>query len=203
MKRIALLLLVVAGLFSLSPSDFNTGSKAPKTKLKMQDISGEEYALEDMKGEKGLIVIFSCNTCPFVVGNDNFGGWEQQYNDVHAFAKKTGYEMVLINSNAAKRSGDDSFKAMKEHAAKNKYTMKYLVDKDAELADAFGARTTPHVFLLDEKMKLRYQGPIDNAHDAKSDRIKYLRNAISYQEKNQKITTPIVAPVGCSIKRTK
>ena len=202
-KLFVLMLIFSLFAFKTETLVLKIGKKAPNTSKKMKDVSGKEFSLDDIKGTKGTIVVFSCNTCPFVVGNDDFGGWEKQYNDLYGFAKNSGFGMVLINSNAAKRDEDDSWQKMKDHSDKQNYKMKYLMDNDSELADAFGAKTTPHVYLLDQDMKLVYQGAIDNSYNNKAEQIPYLRNAISYLIKGQKITTNTIAPVGCSIKRVK
>lgn len=204
-NKLLILILLVVPMFSFNSDKFDleVGKKAPKISKKMKDISGDSYALADLKKEKGLVVVFSCNTCPFVVGNDDFEGWEKQYNTLFEFCEKSGFGFVLINSNEAKRGDEDSFDKMKLHATTNNYKMKYLVDQDSELADAFGARTTPHIYLLDENMKLVYTGPIDNGYNKKAKKENYLRDAISYTIKGKKIAKTSVAPVGCSIKRTK
>lgn len=204
-NKLLVFLLVALPLFSfvLVKSDFEVGKKAPKTSKKMKDISGNSYSLSDLKKDKGLIVVFSCNTCPFVVGNEDFEGWEKQYNDLYTFCEKSGYGFVLVNSNEAKRDNEDSFAKMQEQAKNKNYKMKYLVDSNSELADAFGARTTPHIFMLDANMKLVYSGPIDNGYNKQAKQQQYLRNAISYSIKGKKLETTSVAPVGCSIKRTK
>ena len=109
----------------------------------------------------------SCNTCPFVVGGAGYPGWEKDYNDIYDKCKELGIGMVLINSNEAKRKGDDSMEEMKKHAAEKNYKMKYVVDKNHVLADAFGAKTTPHIFLFDKDLKLIFTGSIDNSWDKK------------------------------------
>lgn len=206
MRKYSLIfLLAIGSMLSLAfiNSDFTIGKKAPKSSIKMKNIDGASYSLNDLKQKNGLIVIFSSHLCPFVVGGNGFAGWENQYNDLYTFANNSGFGLVLINSNEANRNDKESLGAMKTHAENNGYKMKYLVDESSELANAFNARTTPHVFLLDKDLKLIYQGPIDNAHESGKKEIKYLRNAVSYHIKNVKITEPTVAPVGCSIKRTK
>lgn len=180
------------------------GQVVPMTDYKMENIDGKMMDLQSSVGEKGLLVVFSCNTCPFVVGSDNFEGWEKQYNDLKTFAEAHGYKMVLINSNEAKRDADDALEAMQKRAKEKGYTMPYLVDKNSQLADAFGARTTPHVFLLNKKMELIYTGAIDNKVDSKrSSDEKYLENAIKAGSKGKEIELTSTPPRGCSIKRVK
>ena len=123
---------------------------------------------------------------------------------MNKFALDHGFKMVLINSNEAKRGDDDSQEAMKKRAKEKGYTMPYLVDKNSELADAFGARTTPHIFLLNERMELIYTGAIDNKVDGKrSADENYLKNAIEAASSGKEIELNTTPPRGCSIKRLK
>jgi hypothetical protein len=185
-----------------SPKPLKIGKSAPKSALAMTGVDGLSRSLNDCKGENGLLVVFSCNTCPFVVGSDQFAGWEVQYNDMNKVATANTIGMVLINSNEAKREGDDSMDAMKIRAREKAYNMHYLLDKDSELANAFGAKTTPHVYLFDKNMKLVYTGSIDNSWDSKrTEDTAYLKSALEQLGKGEKITENNTVPRGCSIKR--
>jgi len=170
-------------------------------------VSGDQLALADIKQENGLLVIFSCNTCPFVVGAPGYGScWETRYNDLHDQAKAAGIGMVLVNSNEAKRSGADSFDAMKKKAAEQSYTSHYVVDQNSALANAFGAKTTPHVFLFDKDMKLVYRGAIDDNNKDKNEvKEPWLKNALSLTSsgKSATISPNSTRQMGCSIKRVK
>jgi hypothetical protein len=107
-----------------------------------------------------------------------------------------------VNSNEGKRAQADSYEEMIKHAKEQNYTMPYVVDEKAALADAFGARTTPHVYFFDQTFKLIYTGSIDNSWDKgrKSDEP-YLFNAIKAQGKGKKIKPNTTEPKGCGIKR--
>lgn len=184
--------------------DLKIGKKAPLTNLEMPNTDNTMHSLEKLNQKNGLLVVFSCNTCPFVVGNENFPGWERQYNDLHQKAAAAGIGMTLINSNEGKRADEDAFEAMQKHAKDKQYTMPYLLDKNAALADAFGARTTPHVFLLDKDMNLIYMGSIDNTWDPnRKEDIPYLANAIANVSAGQNVKENTSSPKGCSIKRVK
>lgn len=181
--------------------DLKIGSDAPMAEVKMKNVDNSELSLLDVKKNNGLVVVFSCNTCPFVVGSENFSGWEKDYNALAKMAEEQGFGFVLVNSNEAKRTGDDSFDEMKIRARKMEYSMPYLVDENAALANAFGAKTTPHVFLFNEKMKLSYVGSIDNAwEENRTKDIPYLINAMTESQKG-KVSENETKPVGCSIKR--
>lgn len=199
--------LLVAASFTLPSSETTglaLGDKAPMTDVAMKATDGTSYTLTKLAGKKGLIVIFSCNTCPFVVGSENFKGWESQYNSLYEAASKSDIGVVLVNSNAAKRGDDDSMEEMQKHATAQAYKMPYVVDENAALADAFGAKTTPHVYFFNQEMKLIYHGAIDNTVDAKREADKnYLRDAITAHVKGEAIPETSSPPRGCSIKRVK
>lgn len=184
------------------PKPLKIGKKAPLSSMKMVSTNGDSLTLDSLKLQKGLLVVFSCNTCPFVVGTEDFAGWEKQYNDLNALAMKSNVGMVLINSNEAKREGDDSMLKMKERAKLMKYSMPYLLDKESKLADAFGAKTTPHVFLFDQELKLIFAGSIDNSWDTQKTQDElYLVEALNEINENKNITVKNSLPRGCSIKR--
>lgn len=178
------------------------GDKAPKTDLLMKGTDGKEYSLKSLNGKKGLVVVFSCNTCPFVVGSESFSGWEVQYNALHEMAKKAQVGFVLVNSNEAKRGNDDSMEEMIKRTAQKNYTMPYVADVKSELANAFGAKTTPHVYFFNENLELIYQGAIDNTTDSKrASDVPYLRNAVTEHVAGKAISEGTTPPRGCSIKR--
>ncbi len=181
------------------------GEKAPMITAPMMGIDGQANTLLDLKGDNGLLVIFSCNTCPFVVGNGaKTEGWEGRYNGLAELAESLNIGMVLVNSNEAKRDGDDSFTEMKNHAKEAGYTMPYLVDEGSKLANACGARTTPHVYLYNSKLELAYRGSIDdNVNRAAEVKERYLEMAMTRMAEAKKIKTSETKAVGCSIKRVK
>ncbi|MDX1650996.1 MAG: redoxin domain-containing protein [Brumimicrobium sp.] len=178
------------------------GDSAPLQEHLMRSTENEKLSLKNLMGDQGLVVVFSCNTCPFVIGGENFAGWEKDYNDLAEIANRNGLNFVLINSNEAKRSKGDGLKDMKKRKDEKNYSMKYLLDKNHELADAFGAKTTPHIFLFDNDFKLAYEGAIDNSWNP-SEKVKetYLSDAIEAVGSGSKILNPKTAPKGCSIKR--
>ena len=181
------------------------GEKAPLVDNPMLGVDGTTHTLSDLNGDNGLLVIFSCNTCPFVVGNGTkTEGWEGRYNGLSELAASLNIGMVLINSNEAKREGDDSFAAMKNHAAEAGYTMPYVVDEGSKLADACGARTTPHVYLYNSNLELTYRGSIDdNVNRSEEVTERYLEMAMTRMAEDKKIKVQETKAVGCSIKRVK
>ena len=180
------------------------GEKAPLQTMKMKDVSGESYSLKDKMENNGLLVIFSCNTCPFVVGRKDSEGWEGRYNQIADKSIETNIGFMLVNSNEAKRMNGDSYDDMIKRSMDNEYKMAYVLDKDHELADAFGARTTPHVFLFDNKFNLVYKGAIDDNNDLAADvKETWLLDALSNLSKGEKIDPQETRNIGCSIKRVK
>lgn len=176
------------------------GEKAPKTDYKMTSIQGENYSLNNLKKENGVLIIFSCNTCPFVLA------WEDRYPKIAALADKNKLGFALVNSNEAKRSSEDqadSMEKMKQHASEKGYDhLTYLLDKNSKLANAFGAKTTPHVFLFNQNLELLYEGAIDdNFKDASAVENQYLQDAIINLLKGNKIDPNNTKAIGCSIKR--
>lgn len=176
--------------------------KAPMQQIDMKSVNGSMYSLNSLKKDKGLIVIFSCNSCPFVVGSDDFPGWEMQYDSLYQEALANNIGFVLVNSNEGKRAQVDSYEEMIKHAKEQNYAMPYVLDEQAALANAFGAKTTPHVYFFDQKLTLIYTGSIDNSWDKgrKTDQT-YLFNAIKAQVKGKKIKPNTTEPKGCGIKR--
>lgn len=112
--------------------------------------------------------------------------------------------MVLVNSNEAQRENEDSPEEMKKRAKEKNYKCNYVVDKNSELANAFGAKTTPHVFLFDKEMKLAYMGAIDdNIKDAEMVNESFLLSAIDNLAAGEAIDPQDTKAIGCSIKRVK
>lgn len=205
MKSIFFTLLSAVSATFFSFGQLKISDTAPLIDYQMESTDGKKLSLNDVKGKNGTLVIFSCNTCPFVVGmkDGGFPGWEKDYNDIHKLAREKGFGVILVNSNEAKRKQDDSedtMDEMRKRAQKQSYTIPYVLDKDSKLADAFGAKTTPHIYLFDKENKLVYTGSIDNTWDPKrKEDIPYLTNALN--QFDGKITVKESEPRGCSIKR--
>lgn len=177
------------------------GEKAPLLTHKLKTTGGNNITLSSLKNKNGYLVIFSCNTCPFVVGGSSFEGWEKDYNDIYNWTLASEVGMVLVNSNEAKRKEGDSMKDMTTRAAEMGYKMPYALDKNHALADAFGAKTTPHVFLFNADDELIYEGSINNTWNPKMEQVDNLKNALVAVAKGSEIEINKTAPKGCSIKR--
>ena len=161
-----------------------------------------ETSLKDAAGKNGLLVIFSCNTCPFVVGTEDSEGWEGRYPALAAYAQKNGVGIIFVNSNTSKRDGGDGFADMQARYKEKKYAGSYVLDDNNVVADAFGARTTPHVFLFDKDKKLAYKGAIDdNMGKAAEVKEHYLEKAIANVAAGKPADPATTRNIGCSIKR--
>jgi thioredoxin-related protein len=200
MKKILLSISFIAATsllaFTGRYTELPIGSDLPKADVKMKDISGKEVTLKEAKKENGLLVMFSCNTCPYVIKN------QQRTNEICQYAIDHKIGVVLVNSNEAQRSDDDSYDAMKSYAKEQGYKWYYAVDKNAELADAFGANRTPENFLFDKDGKLVYHGAIDdNPSDPSNVTRRHLHEAIDELTNGKDISVKTSRSVGCSIKR--
>jgi hypothetical protein len=186
------------------PESLKIGDAAPMTGSKMKSTAGKDVALTDLKKSNGLVVVFSCNTCPFVIGAEGYGkGWEGRYADVKKAADASNVGMVLVNSNEGKRDKGDNLEDMKKRAKEQGFeSIAYVLDQNSALANAFGARTTPHVFLFDKNMKLVYKGSIDDSSEG-PEKVKehYLKTAMANIAAGKEVNPKETKPVGCSIKR--
>ena len=205
MKNLSLSILALFAI-SITSAQITTieiGDEAPFSAYKLRNVDGSTVSIESVAGENGALVIFTCNNCPFVVGRGvETEGWEGRYNDIISFAAENGIGTLLVNSNEAKRNGEDSITAMKNKARDMGYLAPYVVDEESKLANAFGARTTPHVFLFNADLELIYTGAIDDNVDS-SEEVEnhYLIDAIERHSAGKRIRKNTTAPLGCSIKR--
>ena len=199
MKKLLFNLIGFATLTALAftvSEPLQIGSPLPKADLKLKDISGKEIAMQEVKKEMGLLVMFSCNTCPYVIKN------QQRTIGIGEYAQKMKIGVIVLNSNEALRGNEDSYTAMKDYAKAQQYKWNYVVDKNNEVADAFGANRTPECFLFDKNLKLVYHGAIDdNPSNADAVVKEHLKNAINELTAGKEITVKESRSVGCSIKR--
>jgi len=173
------------------------GSELPKADLKMTDISGKKVSFADAMKENGLLVMFSCNTCPVV------HTYQSRINEICQYAMENGFGVILLNPNEAYRDNGDSYEDMKAYAGKEKFGWYYVVDENSVMADAFGANRTPESFLFNKDKKLVYHGAIDNSRNAGNVTEKYLKNAIDETKAGKKVSKEFSTSVGCTIKRVK
>lgn len=181
---------------SITP--LSIGSKVVLSEISLVDIvSQQTINLEEMKMKNGTLIMFSCNTCPFVVKA------QPRTAEMMKYAKNNNIGFVIINSNEAQRMDVDSRDKMATYANDHNY-MYYFVDEDSKVADQFGATKTPEVFLLNNKNEVVYTGAMDdNPSSPDEAKIFYLKDAMNALNDGKEIKTTTSKSVGCSIKRVK
>jgi peroxiredoxin len=200
MKKIlfAALPIAVVAMLVLKPvaGPLPIGSPIPNPEVKMKDITGTEVSFKDAQKKNGLLVMFSCNTCPIVKK------YQSRTLEVCKYATGHDIGVVLLNSNEGSRNDGDSYDDMKEYAKGQGYSFNYLVDKNSIMADAFGANRTPEVFLFNKDGKLVYHGAIDD-NSGGPDQVtrKHAVVAIDELVAGKEITQKETRSVGCTIKR--
>lgn len=200
MKKILLAGLLFTAVQSYAQSTFETlaiGSTIPMGDVNMKSTEGKQVSLNNAKTDNGLIVMFSCNTCPYVIKS------QPRTKEVMEYAKAHEIGMVIINSNEAQRGEADSYEAMVKYAKKQGYTVPYVVDEKSKLADAFGASHTPEVFLFDANGKLIYKGAMeDNPGSPADSKVMYLKKAMDNMLAELPVDPNTTKSIGCSIKRS-
>ena len=169
-----------------------TGDSAPDFSLK--GIDDEIHSLESYAKNKGLLVIFMCNHCPYVKAKvDAMKQIHDKFNENIA--------MVGINSNDSIEYPDDSFENMKKIANENGMKFDYLVDDKQDVAKRYGAVCTPDPFLFDEDRKLIFHGRIDNAMNPDATATEnIMQNNLKKFLAGEKIEKDFDPSIGCSIK---
>lgn len=167
-----------------TPPDFN-----------LPGVDGKSYSPSTFKDAKLLVVLFSCNHCPYVVGSEermiNF------YNDY----RPRGVAMIAINSNETVGHPTDSFEHMITHAKEKQLRFPYVRDDDQSVALAYGALRTPHYYVFDQDRKLRYTGRMDdNPRNPGKETTHELRDAIEELLAGKPVTVPLTNPIGCNVK---
>jgi peroxiredoxin len=169
------------------------GDRAPDFSLPAVD--GKTHTLDDFAGSAALVVVFSCNHCPFVIGS------EDRMNAFAADYAPRGVAMISINSNETENHPDDSFEHMVTRAAEKNFRFVYASDDDQSVALAYGALRTPHYFLFDADRKLRYTGRMDDdPRDAANARTQELRDAADAVLAGSAVPVELTNPLGCNVK---
>lgn len=178
-------------------SPIEIGANAPEMNRVVLDTSERNTTLSDVADDNGLLVIFSCNTCPWVAK------WEDRYNEVASLAAQNDVGVIALNPNERTRNRGESMDDMRRRAQKQGYNFTYALDEDHVIADAFGATRTPEVFLFDENLQLVYHGAIDdNPNSAYQVNSSYLEEAITAIVNGEEIQNSDTQIQGCTIKRT-
>lgn len=198
MKKVLTLLTLAAALVAWSfttpvHAGYHIGDTARDFNLK--NVNGKMVSLAGIKNAKGYIVVFTCNHCPYAKA------YEDRIIQLHKKYAKQGYPVVAINPNDKDVSPGDSFADMKKRAKSKKFPFVYLHDDTQEIAKAYGATRTPHVYLLDKDRVVRYIGAIDDNHEEATEvKEKYLENAIDALRDGKEVSTKETKAIGCTIK---
>lgn len=197
MRKILITLALFASVVMLTEAQsIKPGEKAPAFSLK--GVDGKTVSLSDYNKEKGVILIFSCNTCPYVVA------YEDRIIELHNNFAPKGFPVVAINSNNPELSKGDSFEEMKKKARDKSFTFPYLFDEKQDIFPKYGATRTPEVFLLKNNgngFEVVYTGTIDdNYKSAGEAKEKYVENAVKAVLKGISPEIPVTKAIGCGIK---
>ena len=158
-------------------------------------VDGKTYSFSDYADKNAVVVIFTCNHCPYA------RGWEDRIVEIQTDYAPRGVQVVAISANDAEKYPDDGLPKMKERAQEKGFNFPYLYDESQEIARAYGAERTPEVFLFDKSGQLRYHGAIDDNHeDPDAVNHTYLRDALDAVLSSQAPATNQTPPVGCTIK---
>jgi peroxiredoxin len=169
------------------------GKKAPDFKVPATD--GKTYTLADFAEAKALVVFFTCNHCPFVLGSD-----EVTRATVERFRDK-GVAFIGINSNSEHTHPDDDFVHMVERMKQHHFPWIYTRDKSQDVAKAYGALRTPHFYVFDQERKLVYTGRgLDNPRNAAESTINDLDRTLGEVLAGRPVSTPVTNPIGCNVK---
>jgi peroxiredoxin len=170
-----------------------TGDQAPDFSLPATD--GKTYALSDFAKTPVLVLFFTCNHCPYVVGSD-----EITRKTAEKF-KSRGVLFVAINSNSKNTYPEDSFDHMIQRMAHYKFPWVYLYDESQKAARSYGALCTPHFYIFDNKRRLIYTGRgIDSPRDASKMTTNDLERTLEEHLSGKPVSIPRTNPIGCNIK---
>jgi peroxiredoxin len=165
----------------------------PAPVFELPDTTGRQVS-PGGDGTRATVVVFTCNHCPYALA------WQNRIAQAARDYAKRGVRFLAINSNDSERYPRDSYEAMQARLEREDWPMPYLHDAGQEVARAYGAKTTPHVFVLDAGGVLRYRGAPDSDYDDPAQRAAWLRDALDAVLSGDPPQRPETKPVGCSIK---
>ncbi len=175
------------------PFTLQIGESAPGFELPATD--GETYRLSDFDDADTLVILFTCNHCPFVLGSN-----EVTRQTAERFASR-GVRFVAINSNSKNTHPNDDFPHMVEEMEKHEFPWVYLRDDSQDVARAYGALRTPHFYVFDRDRKLVYTGRgVDHPREIDKMTVNDLANALEEHVAGKPVSTPLTNPIGCNVK---
>ncbi|OIN57682.1 thioredoxin family protein [Arsenicibacter rosenii] len=196
MWAVMLSVLTLVGARAQSPGTYGIGDVIKDFRLK--NVDDRQVSLQDYRTQKGVIVVFTSNHCPFAKS------YEDRIQSVNQRYGGQGYPVVAIQSNDPAAYEDDSFDNMKARSRERSYSFPYLFDETQQVARLFGVTKTPQVYVLKQtggQFTLQYTGAIDdNPQDANSVRVRYLEDALTSLIAGKAVINPVTRPIGCAIK---
>jgi len=199
MKKITTLVAaaVITLLASFAPEGgYKPGDKA--TDFKLKNVDNKMVSMADYKDAKGIIVIFTCNHCPFAKK------YENRIMELDKNYKAKGFPVIAISPNDPKVEAEDSFENMQKRAKEKGYSFPYLIDETQNVAKQYGATKTPHVYLLQKEKEgyiVKYIGAIDdNCDDIAAVKEKYVESAIANIMTGKPVSPATTKAIGCGIK---
>lgn len=168
------------------------GAEAPSFEL--VDTGGDRVELPEAGEAAATVVVWTCNHCPYALA------WHERICNVAREYHDAGVQVLAVNSNDADSYPADSPERMRERVETEDWPMPYLHDPDQTVAQEWGARVTPDVFLLDGERRLAYRGAPDGDHQDPGQRAIWLRTAIESVLSGEQPDPAETDPVGCSIK---
>ena len=178
----------------MNTAELKIGTNAP-TFANLPGTDGTKYSLSSFTDKKIVVVVFSCNHCPYVQAYE-----ERMVSFQRDYAAR-GVQLVAINSNETVHYPEDNFDEMVKRAKAKGYNFPYLRDEDQSTANAYGATHTPEFFVFDEKRKLRYRGKFDdNYQNASAVKANYLKAAVDALIAGKEVSEPETYSIGCTIK---
>ncbi|MCW3088675.1 MAG: alkyl hydroperoxide reductase and/or thiol-specific antioxidant family (AhpC/TSA) protein [Sediminibacterium sp.] len=193
---LAVLIACLATGYCPAQSTLAIGSPVPLGDAPVKDISGKNISIKQAARQNGVLVMFSCNTCPYVIRN------QARTRVLTTYARQNNIGVILLNSNEGGRDDGDSFIAMQAYAQEQGYDFYYALDTGSRLANAFGATRTPEVYLFDAAGILQYKGAIDdNPSDGGNVKRVHAREAINEMVGGKPVSVKESRSLGCAIKR--
>lgn len=199
MKKLIVLLFIAATGLAFKPAEtgYKVGDTA--TDFKLKNVNGKMVSLADYKSAKGFLVIFTCNHCPYAKA------YEARIMELDKMYAAKGYPVIAISPNDPVAEPADSYENMQKRAAEKKYTFPYLIDETQDITRAYGAKATPHVYLLQKTSSgnvVKYIGAIDNDTEGSnvSGRTNYVQNAVNALLAGKQPEVSSTKAIGCTIK---
>lgn len=196
MRRVGLTLAIILAVTLIANAQLKPGDAAVDFTLK--NVDGKMVSLSDYKDQKGVILVFTCNPCPFAKA------YEKRIIQLHNKYADQGYPVVAINPNDQDISPEDTYEKMQALSSEKGYPFPYLKDETQKVYKAYGASRTPHLYLLENSkgnFKVAYIGAIDdNAMDSGAVSETYLEDALAALQSGKKPNPATTKAIGCTIK---